>query len=148
MIGILIVTHNQLGKVLIDSAEMLLGDMPESVIAISTDSEEPDKLREKIAREIRRVDRRDGVLIFTDMFGGSPCNIVCSFIEEGRTDVISSVNLPVLLKAVSSRKTMKLSELSECVEAYGKRSISLASGILKGKKRTQLSRCPFGVECG
>jgi PTS system mannose-specific IIA component len=69
------------------------------------------------------------------MFGGTPSNLAYSFLEEGRIEVISGVNLPILIKAVNARKEMDLVKLAECIEAYGKKSISLASGILKGNKR-------------
>ncbi len=147
MIGIVIVTHNQLGDALIDSAEIIMGNRPESVVSVTTDGH-PDELREKIAFGVRAVDKKKGVLILTDMFGGTPSDLSCSFLEEGRVDVICSVNLPILIKAVNSRKGMNLSDLAKCLEVYGKKSISLASGILKGQKRTPVSLCPFGPECG
>jgi PTS system mannose-specific IIA component len=73
--------------------------------------------------------------MMTDMFGGTPSNLSYSFLEEGRIEVISGVNLPILIKAVNCREKMDLSELAETLESYGKRSISLASSILKGNKR-------------
>jgi len=75
-------------------------------------------------------------LILTDMFGGTPSNLSYSFLEDGRVEVISGVNLPMLLKAVSDRKKKSLAELAEHLEGFGKKSISLASGILKGNKRS------------
>ena len=75
------------------------------------------------------------MLILTDMFGGTPSNLSYSFLEEGRVEVISGVNLPILIKAVSLRKEKGLFELAEYLEGFGKKSISLASGILKGNKR-------------
>jgi PTS system mannose-specific IIA component len=144
MIGIVIVTHNQLGDSLIDAAELIIGRRPEAVVAVSTDStDNPDKLRKKIAKGIKAVNRRKGVLIFTDMFGGTPSNLSYTFLKEGRVDVISAVNLPILIKAVISRKKMGFVSLAKCLEAYGKRSISLASEILKGKGRTSSSLCAF-----
>ena len=76
-----------------------------------------------------------GVLILTDMFGGTPSNLSYSFLEEGHVEVISGVNLPMLIKAVNSREEMELSKLAVDLEAFGKKSISLASGILKGNKQ-------------
>lgn len=137
MIGILIVTHRQLGDALIDAAEFILGDPPEATQAVSIDlNENAEKLRSKIKRAIKNVNSHQGVLIMTDMFGGTPSNLSYSFLEEGRVEVISGVNLPILIKAVSARKSNSLSELAELLEAYGKKSISLASGILRGNKRS------------
>ncbi len=137
MIGIVIVTHRQLGDALIDTAGFILASTPESVVSVSIDmNEKADKLREKISGGIKKVNQQEGVLILTDMFGGTPSNLSYSFLEEGRIEVISGVNLPILIKAINSRKDMDLVKLAECIEAYGKKSISLASGILKGNKRS------------
>ncbi|MFP4347609.1 MAG: PTS sugar transporter subunit IIA [Thermodesulfobacteriota bacterium] len=136
MIGIVIVTHGNLGGALIETAELILHRPPEGIIAVSINlTEDADKLRGKIARGLKTVNRKKGILILTDMFGGTPSNLSYSFLEEGRVEVISGVNLPILIKAVESRDKMKLTELAQCIEAFGKRSISLASGILKGNKR-------------
>ncbi len=136
MIGIVIVTHSQLGDALIDAAEFIIGARPDTVVSVSISlNENADDLREKIAQGIKKVDRNKGVLILTDMFGGTPSNLSYSFLEEGRLEVISGVNLPILVKALEAQKEMELAEMAESVEAYGKKSISLASGILKGNKR-------------
>ena len=136
MIGIVIVTHSQLGDALIDTAEFILGDRPDTVVSVSIDlKENVDKLRKKIAQAIKTVDNKKGVIILTDMFGGTPSNLSYSFLEEGQVEVISGVNLPILIKAVDIQKDMELSKLAQHLEAFGKKSISLASGILKGNKR-------------
>jgi PTS system mannose-specific IIA component len=136
MIGIVIVTHSQLGDALIDAAEFILGNRPDTMIPVSIDlKENVDKLRKKIAEAIKQVDNKKGVLILTDMFGGTPSNLSYSFLEEGKVEVISGVNLPILIKAVDIQKDMELSDLAQELEAFGKKSISLASGILKGNKR-------------
>lgn len=137
MIGIVIVTHSRLGEALIEAAEFILGSRPEKTTAVSIDLQEPaDALRDRIAEAVKSVRHPQGVLVLTDMFGGTPSNLAYSFLEEGRIEVISGVNLPILIKAVNSREEMELVKLAECIEAYGKRSISLASGILKGNKRS------------
>jgi len=136
MIGIVIVTHSQLGDALIDAAEFILGNRPDTMVSVSIDlKENVDKLRKKIAEGIKKVDNKKGVLILTDMFGGTPSNLSYSFLEEGRVEVISGVNLPILIKAVDIQTDMELSDLAQHLEAFGKKSISLASGILKGNKR-------------
>ena len=137
MIGIVIVTHCKLGEALIDAAEFILGDKPDGVISVSIDiNENADMLRKKVAEGIRSVNQKDGVLILTDMFGGTPSNLSYSFLEEGHVEVISGVNLPILIKAANTRGKKDLNELASIVEVYGKKSISLASGILKGNKRS------------
>lgn len=137
MKGILVVTHSQLGAALIEATEFILKDKPEAVKDVSIDiSENVDDLRKKIVRGIKSVDQKDGVLILTDMFGGTPSNLCYSFLEEGRIEVLSGVNLPILIKAIELRKEKELGKLAASLEVYGKKSISLASGILKGNKRS------------
>jgi PTS system mannose-specific IIA component len=136
MIGIVVVTHSRLGEALIDAAEFIVGSRPEGVMAVSIDiNQNVDKLREKVATGIKKAGRDDGVLILTDMFGGTPSNISFSFLEAGRIEVLSGVNLPVLVQALNSRGKMGLSELAASLETFGRKSITLASGILKGNKR-------------
>lgn len=134
MIGIVIVTHSRLGHSLIETVEFIYGKTPDAVVPVSIDLKvDADKLRDKIAQGIKSVRRKNGVIILTDMFGGTPSNLSYSFLEEGRIEVLSGVNLPVLIKAVDARKIMGLNELAKHLEQYGKKSISLASGILKPK---------------
>lgn len=136
MTGILIVTHQHLGQAMIDAAEFVLGMHPEGVMAVSIDLSEPaEQLRKKIEAGIKAVKGSNGVLILTDMFGGSPSNLSYSFLEEGKVEVLSGVNLPILLKAIRARQDMTLSDLIREVETFGKKSISIASSILKGNKR-------------
>lgn len=136
MIGIVVVTHRQLGDALIEATEFIVGGKPENVGSVSIDiNEAAEKLRNKISKEIKRVNAGKGVLILTDMFGGTPSNLSYSFLEEGKIEVLSGVNLPIMVKALNSREKMALSELASTLESFGKRSISLASGILKGNKR-------------
>lgn len=138
MIGILIVTHRQLGDSLIDCVEFILGEKPKALTAISIDlRENAADLRGKIEKGIKSLDNGKGVLILTDMFGGTPSNLSYAFLEEGRIEVLSGVNLPIVFKAVSLRDSKKLTELVQFLENFGKKSISLASGILKGNKRSQ-----------
>lgn len=138
MIGIVIVTHGQLGTALIETAEIIFTSKPESIISVSINlTENVEKLRKKINTAIKSVDTNKGILILTDMFGGTPSNLSYSFLEEGRIEVLSGVNLPVLLKAINLRqKEMDLHQVAKTIETYGKKSISLASSILKGEKRS------------
>ena len=138
MIGIVIVTHGQLGDVLVETAEIIFSEKPESVTPVSINlTENVETLRKKIKIAIKSVDSNKGILILTDMFGGTPSNLSYTFLEEGRIEVISGVNLPVLLKAINIRKKdIDLHQMAKVIETYGKKSISLASSILKGEKRT------------
>ena len=137
MIGIVVVTHSRLGEALIEAAEFIIGSRPEAMVSVSIDlNENAEKLRTKIATNIKTVKGSDGVLLLTDMFGGTPSNLSYSFLEEGHIEVISGVNLPILVQAASMRDKKELTQLATDLEGFGKKSISLASGILKGNKRS------------
>jgi len=136
MTGILLVTHANLGNALIETVEFILEKNQENIMAISIDiKQDPDNLRKKIKQGISKVMTDKGVIILTDMFGGTPSNLAYSFLEEGKIEVLSGVNLPILLKAVTSRKRMDMEKLTNSLVEHGKKSISLASDILKGTKR-------------
>nr|NJM03174.1 PTS fructose transporter subunit IIA [Desulfobacula sp.] len=136
MIGILLVTHANLGNALIETVEFISGKKETHISAVSINiQEDPETLRKKIKKAIADVQTENGVIILTDMFGGTPSNLSYSFLEEGRVEVISGVNLPILFKAVNSRSKMKMEALTSVLVEYGKKSISLASDILKGTKR-------------
>ena len=136
MIGVVIVAHGQLADAFKEATELIM-DAQEGFIAVSVGAQDKaDLASEALQKAIRQADQGDGVLILTDMFGGTPSNLSYSFLEEGRIEVLSGVNLPVLIQAVNMREKMKLNELAANLEAFGKKSISLASGILKGNKRS------------
>ena len=137
MIGLVIVTHSGLGEALIEAGESILEGPLGAVTAVSVDlRQSAEKMREKINTAIKAVDQGKGVLILTDMFGGTPSNLSLSFLEEGRIEVLTGVNLPVVIRAAKMRKVNNLNELAETLQAYGRKSISLASSVLKGNKRT------------
>jgi len=137
MIGIIVVTHGNLGKALVETAEIITGAKIENCIDVSINvNENADGLRDKIKKAIKKVDNEEGIIILTDMFGGTPSNLSYSFLEEGRTEVLSGINLPVLIRASELRKKLAISEVAQRIETFGKKSISLASGILKGNPRS------------
>ncbi|MCD4676123.1 MAG: PTS fructose transporter subunit IIA [Desulfobacula sp.] len=136
MTGILLVTHANLGSTLIETVEFILGKSQDNLSCVSINiKEDPDSLRKKIKKGISKVRTDNGVIILTDMFGGTPSNLSYSFLEEGQIEVISGVNLPILLKAVTARSKMDMEKLTSSLVKHGKKSISLASEILKGTKR-------------
>jgi PTS system mannose-specific IIA component len=130
MIGVLIITHGNLGGELILAAEMIKGKFT-GVIPISVDSEKGvEDIKKEITSAIKKVDKGEGVLILTDLFGGTPSNIALSFLKEGKIEVVTGVNLPMLLK-LEIRKEKSLNELAYFLKDYGRKNISLASEILK-----------------
>lgn len=136
MIGILVVTHGALGETLMEAAQSILEHPLEAAASVSVDlSVNADELRKRISSGIGSVNQGTGVLILTDMFGGTPSNLSLSFLEEGKVDVLSGVNLPILIRAAQLAKTYKLNELAEALQGYGQKSILLASSVLKGNKK-------------
>jgi mannose PTS system EIIA component len=135
MIGLLLVTHPNLGSALIETIEFISGKKEENLSFVSVDiREDPEKLRKRIQKKLSEIKTEQGAIILTDMFGGTPSNLSYSFLEEGYIEVISGVNLPILFKAVNSRARMNMDELKQALVEHGKKSISLASNILKGGK--------------
>jgi len=135
MTGILVITHAGLGRSLIETVEFIMDMKYENLAAISIDiKENPDALLKKIKNAIKKVRHGQGVIIFTDMFGGTPSNLSYSFLEEDKVEVMSGVNLPILMKAMEIRDKTPLMETVQILVEYGKRSISQASAILKGEE--------------
>jgi PTS system mannose-specific IIA component len=131
MIGVVVVTHCRLAEELISAAELIVGRL-KGFKGISIEPESnPDEIRERIASGIREVDKGAGVLILTDMFGGTPSTISFSFLQENRIEVVTGVNLPMLLKLSTYDRDMRLGELAEFIKSYGQRNINIASEILK-----------------
>ncbi len=130
MIGAVIVTHCQLGSALISTAEFILGriDGVESIAIDAQDSTEA--MRAEIEASIKKVDQGGGVIILTDMFGGTPSNLSLSFLQAGKVEVLTGVNLPMIIKLVQSREKMELNELAEAVGSYGRKSINVAGEVL------------------
>ena len=132
MVGVVVVTHCHLGEELISAAELVVGEELKQFQPVSIDrTEESEDIREKIIAAIRKVDAGQGVLILTDMYGGTPSNISLSFLEEKRIEVITGVNLPMLLKLATYQNDMDLEALAVFITEYGQRNINLASEVLK-----------------
>jgi PTS system mannose-specific IIA component len=130
MIGIGIVTHGDLGAQLLQTAEEIVGKLP-AVEAVSIRaSEQIEKARKKIESVIQRVNDGSGVLILTDLFGGTPSNLVLSYLEAGRLEVVTGVNLPMLMKLPALRDEPDLRLLADKVAKYGQRNILVASEFL------------------
>lgn len=129
MIGILVAAHQDLGPALCRAAEGIVGPM-ERVEPISLSYDEPPaEGRRRIEEALGRLQAGSGVLILTDMFGGTPTNMSLPFLEPGRVEVLTGVNLPMLVKAHTARTEFPLSDLAVFLKGYGARNIALASEI-------------------
>jgi PTS system mannose-specific IIA component len=133
MIGVLITTHGNLGSELIKAAESIRGSL-KGIIHVSVDpTKGVEDLKKEMSASIKKLDNGRGVLILTDLFGGTPSNISLSFLKEGKVEVITGVNLPMLLKLADIREGMSLKEFAQYIKDYGIKNISLASEILSKK---------------
>lgn len=132
MVGVVVVTHCHLAEELIAAAELVVGEGLKQFQAVSIDPKEgSEEIRQKIITAIRKVDGGQGVLILTDMYGGTPSNISLSFLEEKRIEVITGVNLPMLLKLATYQNDLDLQALAAFITDYGQRNINLASEVFK-----------------
>lgn len=134
VIGALIVTHGQLAHELLNAARTIEADVGvlEAVPLEWTDS--VDEAREKIRQALERLGSIHGVIIFTDMFGGTPSNISLSFLEKDRVEIVTGVNLPMLIKLANLKKSANLLAVAQEMRDHGRSAIWVASDLLRGEK--------------
>ncbi len=140
MIGIVVVTHGQLARELVSAAEMIIGEIP-NVTAVSIGwHENPDDAQREIEEAVLRADSGKGTVVLTDMFGGTPSNLSLTFLEKGRVEVVTGVNLPMLIRLASLREEEEgddLLELASEAAREGKDSIYLAGDLLARKEKKE-----------
>lgn len=133
MIGLVVVCHEEMGAELVRAAEMIVGRIEAvETVGVKQDSA-PETLRDRIQAAIKKVDRKKGVMLFTDMFGGTPSNIALAFLGD-TVEVVSGVNLSMLIKFANHREEKELPELARLVQEAAQKSVVIASQMLKGKK--------------
>lgn len=133
MIGLVIVTHGQLAIELRRATEHVVGPQDSmETICIGPD-DDMEKRRSDIRAAVERVDNRAGVILLTDMFGGTPSNLAISMLRDGKVEVLAGVNLPMLIKLAEARETASLEEASVKAKEAGQRYIAIASKILAGE---------------
>lgn len=133
MIGGIIVSHGKLAEELLNSLSIILGEVV-NMEAISIGwYDNVEESKKKINQAIKRVDQKNGVLIFTDMFGGTPSNISFTFLKDNQVEIITGVNLPMLIKFVSLQRSTNLKDVARKVVEQGRKNIHLVSAILKGQ---------------
>lgn len=131
MIGLLIVTHCDLGKEFLSAAEFIVGRLEAADAVAVTQTTDSEEIRRMIEDKVSALDKGQGVLILTDMFGGTPSNISLSFLKENTVEVLSGVNLPMVIAISQNRSDLGLTELAEIAQEAGKTSISLAGKLLE-----------------
>lgn len=133
MIGVLIVTHRELAEALISVCDLIMGRQ-EGMAAVSLDpSESPETSMGQIKSGLSQVNNGDGVIILTDMLGGTPSNLSLSFLQEGKVEVVTGVNLPMLMKLAHLRETKNLREVASALRQSGQQGITVASEVLQRK---------------
>lgn len=132
MIGIVLFGHGNLSRELQRTAELILGEQP-LIYALGVDPDETeDAIDSRLNEAIENADRGDGVLLLTDMFGGTPMNMSCRYLEDTRVEVVTGINLAGLIKAVTGRNEgLDLGKLAGEISSYGRRDISVASELLR-----------------
>ena len=129
-VGVLIVTHYRLGEEFLQALRLILPEAP-IFEAVSVDPKmSVEAVRGAIADGLKSADKGDGVLILTDMFGGTPSNMILSFHDEHQVEVVTGMNLPMLIKLATMREEKELDELAAFIKAYGQRNISVASELV------------------
>ena len=135
MVGIVLVTHGELAKELIAVVNFVLSSEPSvKICGVSLDPDrEFESFKQDIKNAIKKVKSKDGILLVTDMFGGTPSNISLTFLEENKVEVISGVNLPMLLKLATLSNKVTLDEAVKIAESAGRDNIIVASKLLQGR---------------
>lgn len=136
MFGIVVVTHGQLAREMVAAAEMIIGDLP-NVTAVSIGwHESPEEAEKEIQAAIGRVEDGIGTVVLTDMFGGTPSNLSLTLLEKDRVEVVTGVNLPMLIRLASlgeDEQSVGLHDVASRGCSQGKESIYLASDLLASK---------------
>jgi PTS system mannose-specific IIA component len=122
-----------MGEGMRDAAEMIIGPQEQLRVISVQPGDGGNDVLEGLTKAVKEVDSGDGVLMLTDLFGGTPTNIGCALLGEASIEVVTGFNLPLLIKALTSRRdVMSISELARTASEYGRRHISVAGDLLQG----------------
>ncbi|GAO03405.1 PTS sugar transporter subunit IIA [Anaeromyxobacter sp. PSR-1] len=137
MVGLVVATHGRLAEELLLTAEGIVGRLERCEAVSIVAGASMDEAREHIAQAVKRVDQGDGVLVLTDMFGGTPANLALTFLGD-KLEVVTGVNLPMIMKLATARgEDVSLHSVAELVTAYGQKNITLASELLRTRARSR-----------
>lgn len=130
LVGGLVVTHGQLGQELVAAAEIIVGETL-SIVAVSIGwNDDVAESQRKIEVAVQKVNTGKGVIILTDMFGGTPSNLALPLLKKGELEIVTGVNLPMIIKVANQAPNDSLSELVTRVKQQGQKHISIASELL------------------
>lgn len=135
LIGVVVVTHGQLATELLNAAEMIVGDLPRFAAVSIGWHDDVQMARSEIEQAIQSVQGDAGVLVLTDMFGGTPSNLVMTFLETNRVEVITGVNLPMLIKLAGLQQSSDLLGVARAMREHGRTAIWVASDVMRGEAK-------------
>lgn len=130
MIGLILVTHGQLADEFVNAMEHVVGKQDDVVTVCIGPQDDMEARRAEIADAITRVDSGNGVILLTDLFGGTPSNLAISLLEKGRTEVVAGINLPMLIRLAGARKELDLAGAASAARDAGRTYITMASEFL------------------
>jgi mannose PTS system EIIA component len=136
VIGVVVVTHGQLATELLNAAEAIVGDLPQFAAVSIGWHDDMEDAREEIRQAIARVQGEAGVLLLTDMFGGTPSNLGLTFLEPDKVEVVTGVNLPMLIKLTGLRESRDLIGVARELRDTGRQAIQVASDLLRGDTKS------------
>jgi len=134
MIGLVLVTHGRLAEEFRAALEHIVGPQKQLEAVTIGPEDDVDQRRREIISAVERVDTGQGVAILTDMFGGTPSNLAMTFLAEGKAEVITGVNLPMLIKLASRIEQADLTAVARDMREHGRNAIWVASDLLRGEK--------------
>ncbi len=135
MIGIILVTHGHLAEEFVNAMQHVVGKQQAVATVCIGPNDDVEERREEIASAIAEVETGDGAIILTDLFGGTPSNLAISLLETGRIEVIAGINLPMLIRLASARKTMSITETVAAARDAGRNYITVASEFLAQEQK-------------
>lgn len=130
MIGLILVTHGRLADQFIDAMEHVVGPQDAVASICIGPNDDMEQRRSEIANAITSVNQGQGVIILTDLFGGTPSNLAISLLDAGKVEVIAGINLPMLIRLAGARKSMSVVEAVEAAQTAGRNYITVASEFL------------------
>ncbi|MFQ6018529.1 MAG: PTS sugar transporter subunit IIA [Kiloniellaceae bacterium] len=133
MIGMVLVTHGYLGKEFVGALEHVVGPQKNMTAICIGPEDDIEQRRQEIIDSVAKADEGDGVVLLTDMFGGTPSNLAISMLDQGRVEVIAGVNLPMLIKLASLRQSETLAAAVAQAQQAGRKYINVASQLLADK---------------
>ena len=133
MIGLVLVTHGRLAEEFVAAMEHVVGEQAAVCTICIGPDDDMERRREDILEAVKSVDSGSGVIVLTDMFGGTPSNLAISVMEAGNVEVIAGINLPMLIKLAAARETDTLDDAVAAAQEAGRKYINIASSLLKPK---------------